>query len=123
MEVLENKLKKLIFFQLYFFQVYFHEFRALTFSLLNFLNKLMDKFINIESIMPLFWFTNRVFKIVDNRKQEGIRKRVYLQLLIDAEGSTSRDIDLKTDNFSNVQIEKKMTVDVNLEISNNSLLI
>lgn len=72
----------------------------------------MSKFVNIESRLPLFWFMNRVFKIVDKRKQDGIRKRDYLQLLIDAEGSTSGDINLKADSFSNVQLEKKMTIDV-----------
>nr|QVK45587.1 cytochrome P450 [Brachionus paranguensis] len=91
--------------------MYFHEFRALTFSVLNLMNKLMSKFVNIESRLPLFWFMNRVFKIVDKRKQDGIRKRDYLQLLIDAEGSTSGDINLKADSFSNVQLEKKMTID------------
>ena len=84
------------------------------FSMLDFMNRFLSKFINLESRIPTFWFMNRVFQIVDKRKEEGVRKRDYLQLLIDAEGEISKDDKITSEkDFSNAYIQKKMTVDVN----------
>nr|ATW72310.1 cytochrome p450 CYP3045C19 [Brachionus calyciflorus] len=91
--------------------MYFHEFRSITFSIMNLMNKFLSKFIDMGSRVPTFWFMNRVFQIVDKRKADGIRKRDYLQLLIDAEGHDFKDEKLTDKNFTNFHIEKKMTID------------
>nr|UOU03269.1 cytochrome P450 3045C5-2 [Brachionus rubens] len=99
--------------------VYFHELKTKIFSLLSFVNKFMSKFIDLSSRYPMFWFLNRVMEIVEKRKLDGVKKKDYLQLLIDSEADYSKEDKSEVVDYSSVHLEKKLTVD---EIKQNLML-
>lgn len=90
-----------------FLSSYLHEFQPFVLGTLTFFERPLSYIIDFSKINPIFWFVNHVFEIVEMRKSQKIKKKDYLQLLLDAESDSQDKI---VDNYVGIRLNKKLTL-------------
>ena len=86
---------------------YLHEFQPFVLEILTLLQKPLSYVIDFSRINPSFWFVNHVFEIVEMRKSQALKKKDYLQLLLDAESDSQDKI---VDDYVGIRLNKKLTL-------------
>lgn len=85
--------------------VYFHEIKTHISSLLLSINILT----NSRLSGSYGWIFNKIYELVEKRKNEKINRKDYIQLLIDAETNNSDNFENKLINLNNITVEKKLS--------------
>ena len=65
-------------------------------------------------ISPFFWLANKITEIINKQQADGLKKRNYLQLLLEAK-STDEKIDLNNNqiiDYTHNQLDKKLSIEV-----------
>nr|UOU03272.1 cytochrome P450 3045C2 [Brachionus rubens] len=75
-----------------FIATYFHEFLDPLMETILILERFMSRFVDFTRLNPILWFMNHTFELVEIRKMENIRKKDYLQILIDCEKLTTLEV-------------------------------
>nr|UOU03273.1 cytochrome P450 3045C1-1 [Brachionus rubens] len=87
---------------------YLHEFQEITLQAIFISSKLFSYFIDFGRIHPLVWFMNHVFELVEIRKKGNVKKKDYLQLLIDTESENKNEKIF--DDYTKTYLDKKLTL-------------
>nr|UOU03274.1 cytochrome P450 3045C1 [Brachionus rubens] len=87
---------------------YLHEFQDLFLSTLELNQWLMFGTIDMGKYNPLIWFMDQLYKLVVMRKEGMVKKKDYLQLLIDAESDLTQD-KINVD-YINTKLDKKLSL-------------
>nr|QEV83793.1 cytochrome P450 [Brachionus rotundiformis] len=95
---------------------YLHEFHPFVVEGLVLLQKAMSTLYDFSRINPTLWFVSHIFEIVELRKKQNLRKKDYLQLLLDVESDSQ---DKNVDDYIGTRLNKKLTL---LEIKMNLML-
>lgn len=92
---------------------YFSEFRRLVVACHLAFNHIMIKLFGERYVDPLFWIREEVIEVVEARRMANIRKKDYLQLLMDAEGTSSVNYLDENEklNFSQLHLTRKLSPD------------
>lgn len=81
------------------------------------IERIASRFVDVSGSNPVFWLFGRIYEIVDLRKNDTTKKKDYIQLLIDAETDEQTQFDdLKVYEYKYMKLNKKLTIDVILEI-------
>ncbi|CAF0750430.1 unnamed protein product [Brachionus calyciflorus] len=85
--------------------IFFHEFKEIILNCLTRIMAIMSKFADSKRLLPFFWLRMKVGELVTTRlKNETLKKRDFIQLLIDAKSEFDRDKD-----FDYFDIKKALT--------------
>nr|ATW72304.1 cytochrome p450 CYP3045C13 [Brachionus calyciflorus] len=84
--------------------VYFHEFKEIIFEGLILVMTVLSKFIDAKKLMPFIWLHNKVGDLVRMRENGDLKKKDYIQLLIDAKLGADDE-----KNFNFYDVKKALT--------------
>ncbi|CAF1007044.1 unnamed protein product, partial [Brachionus calyciflorus] len=84
--------------------VYFHEFKEIIFEGLILVMTVLSKFIDAKKLMPFIWLHNKVGDLVRMRENGDLKKKDYIQLLIDAKLGAEDE-----KNFNFYDVKKALT--------------
>ncbi|CAF1054545.1 unnamed protein product, partial [Brachionus calyciflorus] len=91
-----------------FITIYIPEFQNFFLNCFFVSEWLFSRFIDFSRFNPLIWFMNHLFHLIELRKSEKIKKKDYLQILIDAASENGNEKVI--DDYTKSRFEKKLSL-------------
>jgi hypothetical protein len=74
-------------------------------------------------ISPFFWLANKITEIINKQQADGLKKRNYLQLLLEARTDDNKtDLNNNLIDYTHNQLDKKLTIEVCIYSNSNFFL-